>query len=122
MKDLAGPSPAAGEALFPVGREYAKSRIFKSPVEMASHDLLGFFALVGIDANADKVAGGLDDILLAELTVRRLGIPGSEDTRDASALGGGGHKENGTVRAFGLGQSVLQNGIPDESGRTDSGG
>ena len=78
-EDLAGSAAAAGEALLAIGGEDAECGVFKATAKMTAHDLLGFFAFVGIDADADKVAGGFDDVFLAELTVRRFGVTGSED-------------------------------------------
>lgn len=85
-ENLVWSAPTPGQAFLSVGRENAEGGVFKSPVEMAPHDLLSFFAFVGIDADTDKAAGGIDDVLLAELTVRRLGVTRSENARDAAAL------------------------------------
>lgn len=85
-EDLAGTTTAPGQAFFAVGGEDAEGGVFKSSVEVAADNFLGLFAFVGIDADADKVSAGLDDVFLGVLTVRRLGVAGSEDTGNTSAL------------------------------------
>ena len=82
---------------------------------------MGFFAFVGIDADTDVVAGGFDDFFVAELTVLRCGVAGSKDARDAAALRGDGHKEDGLVGAFCFGKTVFKNGIPGDAGGAELG-
>ena len=66
--------------LFSIGREEAKGGVFEATIEVAANDLLGFFALIGVDADADEIAGGFDDFWIAELTVLRVGVARSENT------------------------------------------
>lgn len=111
-----GAAAAAGEFRFAIGCEKAEGGVFKASVEVVADDFLGFFALVGVDADGDEIAAGFDDFFVAELTVLRGGVTGSKDARDAAALGGHRHKEDGLVGAFGFGEAVFQNGIPGDAG------
>ena len=112
---------AAGETLLAIGPDEAKGSVFKSTVEESPDDLLSFFAFVGVDADAHKITGGFDDVFLAELTVLRCGVAGSKDARDAAALGGDGHEEDGLVGTLGFSKAVFENGIPGDAGGAEVG-
>lgn len=115
-EDLSGSATAAGEAGFAIGGEDAEGGVLEAAAEVGADDLLVFLGAVGVDADADEVAGGADDVLVAELTVLRLGVAGSEDAGDAAALGGDGHEEDGFVGAFGFGEALFELGIPGDAG------
>lgn len=120
-ENLVGPAAAPRELLVPVRRKEAKGGVFKATVEVTANDFLSLFALIGVDADADKIAGGFNDFWIAELTVLRGGVAGSKDTRDAAALGSDGHEEDGLVGAPGFGQSIFQNRIPGDAGGSEFG-
>ena len=71
---------ASRELLFSIGREKAKGGIFEATIEVAANNFLGFFTLIRVDSDADKIAGGFDDFWIAELTVLRVGVARSENT------------------------------------------
>jgi len=52
---------------------------------------------------------------LGVLTVRRVSVAGSEDSGNPAALRSGGQEEDRTLGAFGFGESVFEDGIPDEA-------
>lgn len=107
---------AARKAGFAIGCEEAEGGVGKASVQVAADELLRFLAFVGINANANKAARGFNDVFLAELTVLRRGVAGSEDAGNSTALGRDGHEENGLVASFGFGESIGKNGIPDNTG------
>ena len=77
---MIGATAASREPLFTIWREEAKGGVFEATAEVAANDLLGFFTLIGVDADADKIPGCFDDFWIAELTVLRVGVARSEDT------------------------------------------
>lgn len=99
-----------------VRREDAKGGVCEATVQVAADDFLSLFTLIRIDADAYKIAGGFDDFGIAELTVLRGGVAGSEDARDTTTLRSNGHEENGLVGALCFGQSVFENRIPSDTG------
>ena len=76
---MVGSAAATRKSFLAIGPDEAKGGVFKSTVEESPHDLLSFFAFVGIDADAYKITGGFDNVFLAELTVLRGGVAGSKD-------------------------------------------
>jgi len=77
---LIGATAASLKPFFTIGREEAKCGVFKATVEVAANDFLSFFALIGVDADANEIPGCFDDFWIAELTVLRVGVARSEDT------------------------------------------
>jgi hypothetical protein len=77
---LIGATAASRKPFFTIGREEAKCGVFKATVEVAANDFLSFFALIGVDADANEIPGCFDDFWIAELTVLRVGVTRSEDT------------------------------------------
>ena len=114
-KDVLGAASASCQAFFAIGGEDTKGGVLESSAEMTADNFLSFFAFVGVDANADKVTAGFNYIFLGVLTVRRLGVAGSEDSGDAATLRSGSHEENWALGALGFSKTVFEDGIPDES-------
>jgi hypothetical protein len=77
---LIGATAASRKPFFTIGREEAKCGVFKATVEVAANDFLSFFALIGVDADANEIPGCFDDFWIAELTVLRVGVARSENT------------------------------------------
>jgi hypothetical protein len=83
---LVGATAASREPIFTIGREDAKCGVFEATVEVAANDFLSFFAFIGVDADAHEIPSCFDDLWIAELTVLRVGVARSEDTRNTAAL------------------------------------
>ena len=77
---MIGATAASRKPFFTIGREEAKCGVFKATVEVTANDFLSFFALIGVDADANEIPGCFDDFWIAELTVLRVGVTRSEDT------------------------------------------
>ena len=113
---LVGASSAAGETFFAIWREDAEGGVCKAPIKVGADDFLILFGAVGVDADADELAGRCDDFFVAELTVLRVGVAGSEDAGNATALGGDRHEEDGLVRALRFGKALGELRIPSDPG------
>jgi|GEM_PF-5229700 len=88
---------AFGESRLTIRRENTKCGVRKTSIKKATHDLLRFFAFIRIDTNTDELTSGFNNFWVAELTVLRTGISGSEDTRNPTTLGSHCHKKDGPV-------------------------
>ena len=108
-------APTAGETLFAIRSEDAEGGVCKATAEVGADDFLVLFRAVGVDADADELAGGCDDFFVAELTVLRVGVAGSEDARNTTALGGDCHEEDRLVRTLGFGKALGELGIPSDA-------
>jgi len=118
-EDLVGTTTGVGEALDAVGGEDAEGAVFEATAEEVADEALGFFTFVGIDADADELAGGFDELVVAEQTVLRCCVARSEDAGDAVTLGGCGDKHDRAVAPLGFVPSGIPCGIPSDSGLTD---
>lgn len=76
-------------------------------------------AFVRFEADTNEVPGGVDEVLLREQTVLRIGVARSEDARDAAASRRGRHEEDGAVGTLGLRQGAVPSRVPSRPGFTD---
>ena len=114
-----GASTRPGQLFFPVGRKDTEGGIGETTIEKLSDQGFVFFVFKGFQLDTHKIARGFDEFLFREQTVLRLGIAGSENSRDATACRGGGHEEDGAVRTFCFFESCIPGRVPHDPGIAD---
>ena len=76
------------------------------------------FAFVGFEAHTNELAGDVDKFFLREQTVLRLGVTGSEYSRDSRARRSGRHEEDGTVGPLCFRKGRIPGCVPHHTGVT----
>ena len=76
---MIGAAVTSRQSLLAIGSKQTKGGVGKAAIEVTPNDFLGFFAFEGINPNTHIIAGGFDDLFLAELTVLRRGVARSKD-------------------------------------------
>ena len=76
----------SGQSCLTIGGKDAESCILEAPPQMTAHDLLILFTFIGINPDAHKFASCFDDFWIAEQTVPRCRVTGSENTGHSTTL------------------------------------
>lgn len=106
---------APGQSFLTIRGKHAEGSILKASTKMTTHDFLVFLTLIGINPDAYKFPGYRNDFWIAEQTVPRCSVTGSEHSRNPTALRCCSHKNNWAVGSLCLFQAILQTGIPGNS-------
>ncbi len=71
--------------------------------------------LIGIQADANKPAGQIDEVFLREQTVLRGSVAWSEHPRYAAALGGCSNEHDGPIASLGFSFGCFPGGVPGDA-------
>ena len=69
-----------------IGGKHAESCVLEASPQMTTHDLLVLLTFIGINPDTYKFASCFDDCWIAEQTVPRCRVTGSENAGHSTAL------------------------------------
>ena len=115
-EDLTGRPARSSQPVIAVGCQHTKGGVFEAAIQESSDPLRVLLAFVGVDTNADKFTGNIDELFRAEQTVLRTAVAGSEYAGNSAALRRRRHEEDRPAAPFRLGLAGVPGRVPSDAG------